>query len=94
MTKADIVDEIYFRSGLTRKECVETVDLFFELIKSTLEKGETVKVTGFGNFVVHNKAARRGRNPKTGEIMEITARKVMKFKPGEPLKGLINNKIE
>jgi len=91
MTKADIIDEIYFRSGLTRNECVEVVDLFFELIKSTLEKGETVKMTGFGNFVVHNKAARRGRNPQTGETMEIAARKVMKFKPGQLLKNSINN---
>jgi len=90
MTKAELVDEVYFKSGLPRQECVDVVELFFELIKSTLEQGETVKVTGFGNFVVQNKAVRRGRNPQTGEAVDISARRVMKFKPSQTFKNLLN----
>ena len=64
MTKADIFDHVLQKLGLPKRECAELVELTFEIIKETLERGETVKMSGFGNFVVRQKRARRGRNPK------------------------------
>ena len=81
MTKADLAEQIYLNGGFSKKECLEVVEELFELIKSTLETGESVKLTGFGTFTVKEKASRRGRNPQTGEAMEITSRKVLTFKP-------------
>ena len=67
MTKADIVERIYEKVGFSKKEASEVVDSIFEIIKSHLEHGEKVKISGFGNFVVHQKRPRKGRNPQTGE---------------------------
>ena len=67
MTKADIVEKIYDKVGFSKKESAELVEMVFDIIKGTLEKGDKIKLAGFGNFVVKEKADRRGRNPQTGE---------------------------
>ena len=90
MTKADIFDQVLRKLGLPKRECAELVEMTFEIIKETLERGETVKMSGFGNFVVRQKRARRGRNPKTGKELVITPRRVLTFKPSLVLKEAIN----
>ncbi|HBF12239.1 MAG TPA: integration host factor subunit alpha [Deltaproteobacteria bacterium] len=90
MTKADIVESIYEKIGFSKKEAQDIVELIFETIKSTLEKGEKIKISGFGNFVVRQKRPRIGRNPQTGQEIEITARKVLTFKPSQILKMALN----
>ena len=90
MTKADIVEQVYLKVGLPKKESSEIVEVAFEIIKETLEKSENVKISGFGSFTVREKKARRGRNPQTGEEIEITPRKVLTFKPSLKLKAAIN----
>ena len=90
MTKADIVERIHQKIGLSKKESAEMVEHVFGLIKSTLEEGEKIKIAGFGNFVVKQKADRRGRNPQTGEAITITARRILTFKPSQVLKNSIN----
>ncbi len=86
MTKADIVEEVYSRVGFSKKESSEVVETVLETIKRTLERGEIVKIAGFGNFVVRTKGSRKGRNPKTGQEIEITPRKVVTFKPSQVFK--------
>ena len=93
VTKADLVNSVYKKLGLTRKESTVIVDELFEIIKETLEQGEKVKISGFGNFVVKHKEPRKGRNPQTGDELEITARKVVTFKPSQVLKKALNNKV-
>ncbi len=90
MTKADIVEKIYRATNLTKKEATEIVESVFALAKSTLETGEKIKISGFGIFEVKEKAARRGRNPQTGETIEISARRVLTFKPSQLLKKSLN----
>jgi integration host factor subunit alpha len=90
MTKADIVERIYEKVGFSKKEASEVVDSVFELIKQHLESGEKVKVSGFGNFVVHEKQPRRGRNPQTGEAITIRGRRVLGFKASPMLKKSMN----
>ncbi len=92
MTKADMVEKIYEKVGFSKKESAELVEAVFDIIKNTLEKGEKIKIAGFGNFVVKEKANRRGRNPQTGEEITITARKILTFKPSQVLKATINSK--
>ncbi|WP_298269274.1 integration host factor subunit alpha [Geobacter sp.] len=91
MTKADIVEQIYEKVGFSKKESAELVERVFGLIKETLEKGEKIKIAGFGNFVVKEKADRRGRNPQTGDEIIISARKILTFKPSQVLKASINS---
>ncbi len=91
MTKADIVEKIYEKVGFSKKESAELVELVFDIIKTTLEKGDKIKIAGFGNFVVKEKADRRGRNPQTGEEITISARKILTFKPSQVLKSSINS---
>lgn len=91
MTKADIVEEVYSRVGFSKKESSEVVETVLETIKRTLEKGDIVKIAGFGNFVIRSKGPRKGRNPKTGQEIEITPRKVVTFKPSQVLKEHILN---
>ena len=91
MTKAELVEEVYEAVGFCKKDSAQLVDLVFETIKETLENGEKLKVSGFGNFVVREKKARIGRNPQTGEEIEISARKVLTFKPSQVLKNALNN---
>ncbi len=92
MTKADIVERIYKEAGFTKKEAADLVDLVFNTIKDTLARGEKVKISGFGNFSIRDKAKRVGRNPQTGEAMEISARRVLTFKPSQVLKEDITNR--
>ena len=90
MTKADIVEKIYDKVGFSKKESAELVEVVFDIIKSTLEKGDKIKIAGFGNFVVKEKSDRRGRNPQTGEEITISARKILTFKPSQVLKTTLN----
>ena len=92
MTKADIVEEVYERVGISKQEAAQLTELFLDIMKETLERGETVKVSGFGNFVVRAKQARRGRNPQTGEDITITPRKALTFKASPLLKQALNSK--
>jgi integration host factor subunit alpha len=92
MTKSDMVEKIYEKIGFSKKESAELVEMVFDIIKSTLEVGEKIKIAGFGNFVVKEKADRRGRNPQTGEEIVISARKILTFKPSQVLKASINTK--
>ena len=87
MTKAEIVEQIYERVGFSKKESAELVEKVFEMIKETLRDGEKVKISGFGNFVVREKNARKGRNPQTGEEILLEARRVLTFKPSLVLKN-------
>ena len=90
MTKADLVDSIYEKIGLSKKESIQIVELVFEIMRSELEIGNKVKISGFGNFNVRNKKIRRGRNPQTGEAIEISARSVLTFKASPVLKKALN----
>ena len=90
MTKADLIEKISLMTTFTKKESSEIVERVFDVLKSTLEAGENIKIAGFGNFEVKEKAARRGRNPQTGEVIEITQRRVLTFKPSLVLRKLIN----
>jgi len=90
MTKADIVETIYEKIGFSRKESAEIVDLVFDLIKETLENGEKIKISGFGNFMIREKRPRKGRNPQTGEEIQISARRVLTFKPSQVLRKTLN----
>jgi integration host factor subunit alpha len=92
MTKADMVEKIYEKIGFSKKESAELVETVFDIIKTTLEQGEKIKIAGFGNFVIKEKADRRGRNPQTGDEITITARKILTFKPSQVLKAAINTK--
>jgi integration host factor subunit alpha len=93
MTKADIVERIHQRIGFSKKESAEMVETVFGLLKLTLEAGEKIKIAGFGNFVVKQKADRRGRNPQTGETITINARRILTFKPSQVLKNAINAEV-
>jgi len=91
VTKADIIERVYENvGGFSKKESAEIVETVFETIKSTLEKGEKIKISGFGNFVVRPKQERTGRNPQTGEEIKIAPRRVLTFKPSQVLKNAIN----
>ena len=90
MTKADLVEGFYMMSGFTKKESAEIVDSVFDQLKATLAAGENVKVSGFGSFEVKEKATRRGRNPQTGEAIEIASRRILTFKPSAVLKNAMN----
>lgn len=80
LTKIDLVGLIQEKIGLTKKECVTSVDSLFEIMKDELIRGNPVKISGFGKWTIMNKHARRGRNPKTGKSITIDARKVVSFK--------------
>ncbi|MFO0726903.1 MAG: integration host factor subunit alpha [Myxococcota bacterium] len=90
MTKAEFVESVYSKVGLSRRDSSEVVELLFECVKETLARGEAVKISGFGNFVVREKNARIGRNPQTGRDIEISARRVLTFKPSQVLKDILN----
>lgn len=92
MTKADIVEAVYEKlGGFSKKESAEIVELVFETIKETLGRGEKIKISGFGNFLVRTKRERVGRNPQTGDEIKITARRVLTFKPSQVLKNSLND---
>jgi integration host factor subunit alpha len=88
-TKNDLVESLCRNLDFSKKEVQEVVDALFETIREGLEEGNTIKLPGFGNFTVRSKNARVGRNPKTGEEMEITARQVLSFKPSTILRDRI-----
>ena len=94
MTKAEIVEHIYEKVGFSKKESAELVEKVFEIIKETLAAGEKVKISGFGNFVVREKNARKGRNPQTGEEIRLAARRVLTFKPSLVLKNVLTDEQE
>ncbi|MEC8226358.1 MAG: integration host factor subunit alpha, partial [Pseudomonadota bacterium] len=85
LTKADIAEHLFEKLGINKKDAKDLVEAFFEEIRSALEKGEQVKLSGFGNFDLRDKKERPGRNPKTGEDIPISARRVVTFRPGQKL---------
>lgn len=91
MTKADIVERLYERVGLPKQEVSDVVESVFDLIKARLEQGEKIKISGFGNFTVRTKQARRGRNPQTGESITLPGRRVLSFKASPLLKDALNS---
>jgi len=91
MTKIDIVDKIYEKVGLPKKELTRVVDSVFDIIKESLQREDKILVSGFGDFVIRNKRARRGRNPQTGGPIEITPRRILTFKPSPVLKAHVNH---
>lgn len=93
MTRAHLVERVHENTGYSMKECARIVELALEIIKESLERGENVKISGFGSFAVRNKEARRGRNPQTGEELEITPRKVVSFKASTVLKKKMNSGV-
>jgi len=90
MTKVDIVSSVYEKVGFSKKEAMRVVETIFDILKEALERGEKVKISGFGNFMVRKKRARRGRNPQTGNDIEISSRKILTFKPSQVLKNELN----
>jgi len=90
MTKIDIVDNICEKVSFSKKEVAKIVETVFDMIKETLQREDKILVSGFGNFVIRNKRARRGRNPQTGDDIEITPRRILTFKPSEVLKASLN----
>ncbi|OSM06153.1 integration host factor subunit alpha [Magnetofaba australis] len=90
MTKADIVQSVYQRIGVSKKESADIVEGVFEAIRTSLEDGDPVKISGFGNFNMRAKRPRQGRNPKTGDEVEISARKVVTFKASQILLNKVN----
>jgi integration host factor subunit alpha len=91
MTKVDIIESIYEKVGFSKKEVAKIVESVFDMIKDSLQKEDKIKISGFGNFVVRSKKSRRGRNPQTGSDIEITARRILTFKPSQVLKGALNH---
>ena len=89
MTKADIIEGVYEKVGFSKKESAEIVELVFDTLKETLERGDKIKISGFGNFQVRQKKARVGRNPQTGKEIEISARRVLTFRPSQVLKSAL-----
>jgi integration host factor subunit alpha len=94
MTKADIVEALYEKVGFSKKEAADLVELVFDTIKGTLSQGQKIKISGFGNFVVREKRSRVGRNPQTGESIEISARRVLTFRPSQVLRAEVNASLE
>jgi integration host factor subunit alpha len=92
MTKADIVETVYERvGGFPKQEAAEVVETVFETVKATLVKGDKIKITRFGSFIVRDKKARAGRNPQTGKEITISARRVLTFKPSLVLNKALNS---
>ena len=89
LTKADLVEKLLEETELNKRDAKLLVDQFFEEVKTALEDGQAVKLSGFGNFDLRDKRQRPGRNPKTGEEIPITARRVVTFKPGQKLKAKV-----
>ncbi len=86
LTKADMVEHLYEELGLNKREAKDLVEMFFEEVRLALGQGQSVKLSGFGNFMLRDKTQRPGRNPKTGEDIPVEARRVVTFRPGQKLK--------
>ncbi|WP_258806745.1 integration host factor subunit alpha [Pseudidiomarina sp. CB1] len=91
LTKADMAEHLFVKFGINKRDAKDLVENFFEEIRRTLEQGEEVKLSGFGNFELRTKNERPGRNPKTGEDIPISARRVVTFRPGQKLKQRVSN---
>lgn len=89
LTKSDMADMLFEELGLNKREAKEIVEMFFEEIRASLESNEQVKLSGFGNFELRDKGERPGRNPKTGEEIPISPRRVVTFRPGQKLKARV-----
>ncbi|MGQ0286257.1 integration host factor subunit alpha [Pasteurellaceae bacterium 22721_9_1] len=89
LTKVEIAENLIVKHGLTKMEAKELVENFFEEIRGFLERGEDIKLSGFGNFELRDKATRPGRNPKTGESVPVSARRVVVFRPGQKLRSRV-----
>ena len=89
LTKADLANRLFEEVGLNKREAKEFVDAYFEVVRAALENGENVKLSGFGNFQLRDKNERPGRNPKTGEEIPISARRVVTFRPGQKLRSRV-----
>ena len=94
LTKAELLDLLFEKVGLNKREAKDMVEAFFEEIRAQLERNESVKLSGFGNFQLRDKPQRPGRNPKTGEEIPITARRVVTFHPSQKLKGMVENNYQ
>lgn len=90
MNKAQLIDHMAERAGLTKQEAARALDAFLATVSDTLACGGDVTLVGFGTFQVDERAARKGRNPKTGEAVDIAAAKIPKFRPGKALKDAVN----
>ncbi len=91
LTKAVMADNLIRELGLSKQDAKEIVESFFSEIAATLERGEPVRISGFGNFELRDKSSRPGRNPKTGEEIPISARRVVTFRPGQKLKARVSH---
>ena len=89
LTKAEMAEKLFDELGLNKREAKEIVDLFFEEMRASLEANEHIKLSGFGNFDLRDKGQRPGRNPKTGEEIPVSARRVVTFRPGQKLKARV-----
>jgi len=94
LTKAELGDLLFEQVGLNKREARDMVEGFFEEIRMTLERGESVKLSGFGNFLLRDKPQRPGRNPKTGEEIPISARRVVTFHPSQKLKTAVEEPVD
>lgn len=92
LTKAELAEALFEELGLNKREAKEFVDHFFEEVRERLEHGEEVKLSGFGNFELRDKSQRPGRNPKTGEEIPISARRVVTFRPGQKLRQRVSER--
>jgi integration host factor subunit alpha len=93
MTKAELVEIVYDKvGGLSKKESQDIVEAIFDTMKMNLKSGEKVKISGFGNFILRDKRPRKGRNPQTGDDIQITARRVLTFRPSQILKAHLNER--
>ncbi|MBC3919816.1 integration host factor subunit alpha [Undibacterium sp. Ji50W] len=91
LTKAELAELLFEHVGLNKREAKDMVETFFDEIRDALERGEAVKLSGFGNFQLRDKPQRPGRNPKTGEEIPITARRVVTFHASQKLKGMVDD---
>ena len=89
LTKADIAERLFRDLGINKREAKQFTEVFYEEIRAALEQGHHVKLSGFGNFHLRDKSERPGRNPKTGEAIPVTARRVVTFRPGQKLKARV-----
>ena len=93
MTKAQMADRLFEELGFNKREAKELVEVFFEEISTALERNESVKLSGFGNFDLRDKRQRPGRNPKTGEEIPVSARRVVTFHPGQKLRSRVETYV-
>ncbi|RPG49664.1 MAG: integration host factor subunit alpha [Gammaproteobacteria bacterium TMED1] len=89
LTKSEMAEKLFDELGLNKREAKEVVELFFEEMRASLEANEHIKLSGFGNFDLRDKGQRPGRNPKTGEEIPVSARRVVTFRPGQKLKARV-----